>query len=224
MNAKPRPIFQLAIAAMLIVTSVVAVAADDFPGGTPELRLIEAQAKADQLFEKGDYQRAYFIFREELVPLGDKYAQYMVGYMNIVGKGVPLDYIAGSAWYRLASERGEVNFSQVRDEILGQFNDEQRSQSDNESAALRMKFSDAMIIANMVEIDLDLLQRLSQNSTLSNDLVDAQESLAGDRSQHVAQAQQRVQVRLKYLSDTLASGKAMADTEIAYIEDVEKRS
>jgi hypothetical protein len=224
MNAKPRPILQLAIVAMLMVTSVVAIAADDFPGGTPELRLIEAQAKADELFEKGDYQRAYFIFREELVPLGDKYAQYMVGYMNIIGKGVSLDYIAGSAWYRLAAERGEANFSKVRDEIWDQFNDEQRSQSDNKYAALRMKFSDAMIIASMIEVDLDLIQRPLQDSTLSNDLVDAQNSLTGDQSQFVAEAQQRVKRRLKFLSDTIASGKPMADTELAHIRDVEERA
>ncbi len=159
-----------------------------------------------------------------MVPLGDKYAQYMVGYMNIVGKGAPRDYIAGSAWYRLAAERGEPNFSQVRDEVLDQFNDEQRSQSDNKYAALRTKYSDAMIIADFVEVDLDLIQRLLQPSTLSNDLVDVQNSFSGDRSQLAAEAQKRVQLRLKFLNDTIASGKPMADTEIARIRDVEKRA
>ena len=32
-----------------------------------------------------------FIYREELAPLGDKYAQYMIGYMHEHGKGVDKD-------------------------------------------------------------------------------------------------------------------------------------
>jgi hypothetical protein len=223
MNAQPRPIFQLAIAAMLMVTSVVAVAAEDFPGGLPDLRILEAQAKADELFEKGDYQRAYFIFHKELVPIGDKYAQYMVGYMNIVGKGVPRDYIAGSAWYRLAAERGEPSFTRVRDEVMGQFSDELQIQSDEKYAELRLDYSDAMIIAAYIEADLDLISRHLQNATLSNDLVDTQNSPAADRAQLVEEAQQRMQSRLQFLSDEIASGRPIAAAEIARIREVEER-
>ncbi len=53
MNAKPRLIIQLAIAVMFMVTSAVAVAANDFPGGKPDRHILEAQEKADELFEKG---------------------------------------------------------------------------------------------------------------------------------------------------------------------------
>jgi hypothetical protein len=224
MNAKPRPIFQLAITAMLMVTSVVAVAADDFPGGMPDLRILEAQAKADELFEKGDYQRAYFIFREELVPIGDKYAQYMVGYMNIVGKGVPRDYIAGSAWYRLAAERGEPSFSRVQDEVMNQFSDELQIQSDEKYAELRLDYSDAIIIADYIEADLDFISRHSQNATLSNDLVDTQNSIVADRAQLVEKARQRMRSRLQFLSDEIASGRPISAAEIARIRDVEKRA
>lgn len=224
MNAKPRLIFQLAMTAMLMATSVAAVAGDDFPGGKADRRVLEAQQKVDELFEKGDYERAYFIYREELVPLGDKYAQYMVGYMNIVGKGVPRDYIVGSAWYRLAAERGDVSFSAARDEVWDQFSDEQRLQSDQKYAALRLDFSDAMIIASFIEKDLDLISRRQQRSTLSNDLVDSQNQSDAENAQLVEEARQRIQNRLEYLANTIASGRPMASAETTRIREVEKRA
>ena len=224
MNAKPRLLIQLAIAVMFMVTSVAAMAADDFPGSKPDRRILKTQQKVDELFDKGDYERAYFIYREELVPLGDKYAQYMVGYMNIVGKGATRDYIAGSAWYRLAAERGHEKFSQARDEVWERFDDEQRIQSDKKYAEIRLVYSDAMIIANYIEKDLELISRRLQRSTLSNDLVNSQNQFDADRAQLVEEAQQRIQDRLTYLNDTIASGRPMAAAEIARIRDVEKRA
>jgi len=228
MNAKPRLLFQLAIAAMLLATSVAAVAGDDFPGGKPDRRVLEAQQKVDELFEKGDYERAYFIYRQELVPLGDKYAQYMVGYMNIVGKGVPRDTIVGAAWYRLAAERGDESFSQARDEVWDQLNEQLRRQSDQKYTELRLDYSDAMIIAGFIEKDLDLISRRPQRSTpssdLGNDLVDSQNQFAADRAQLVEEARQRIRVRLDFLGNMMASGRSMAAEEIARIRDVEKRA
>ncbi len=52
------------------------------------------QRKVDQLFERGDYERAYFIYRNELAPAGDKYAQYMVGFMHLTGMGIDEDPVA----------------------------------------------------------------------------------------------------------------------------------
>jgi TPR repeat protein len=224
MNAKPQLMIHFAITAMFLATSAAAVAGDDFPGGEPDRRVLEAQQKVDDLFEKGDYERAYFIYREELAPLGDKYAQYMLGYMNIVGKGVARDYIAGSAWYRLAAERGDASFSQARDEVWEQFDEELRNQSDIKYAELRLYYSDAMIIAAYVEKDLELISRRSQSSTLSNDLVDSQDQFDADPARVVEEARLRIQSRLDFLSDTIESGKPMAAAEIARIQDVEKRA
>lgn len=217
MNAQPRLLFQLAIAAMFMATSVAAVAGTDFPGGEPDRRVLEAQQKVDELFEKGDYERAYFIYRQELAPLGDKYAQYMVGYMNMVGKGVARDYIVGSAWYRLAAERGDESFSRARDEVWEQFNDELRGQSDEKYAELRLNYSDAMIIAAFVEKDLDEIGRRAQLSTLSNDLVDTQNYVD-------AELRLRIQSRMEFLSNAMASGSPMAAAEVARIRDVQKRA
>ena len=201
-----------------------AVPAEKFPGSKPDHRILKTQEKVDELFEKGDYERAYFIYRQELVPLGDKYAQYMVGYMNIVGKGVPRDYIAGSAWYRLAAERGDASFSRARDEVWERFNDEQRIQSDKKYAEIRLEFSDAMIIANYIEQDLELISRRLQRPRSSSGLVDGQNLSEANRAQLVKDAEQRIRARLAYLSDTIASGQPMATAEIERIRDVEKRA
>jgi hypothetical protein len=224
MKVKPPLKIQLAIAAMFLATAVVAFAGDDFPGPKPDHRVLAAQQKVDELFEKGDYERAYFIYREELAPLGDKYAQYMLGYMNIVGKGVTRDYIAGSAWYRLAAERGDASFSQARDEVWEQFNEELRSQSDIKYAELHLYYSDAMIIAAYVEKDLELINRHSQSSTLSDDLVDSKNQFDADRARIVEEARLRIQSRLVFLSDTIESGEPMAVAESTRIQDVEKRA
>ena len=224
MKAQPRLITLLSIATMFIVTSVAAMAADDFPGSKPDRRILKTQEKVDELFDKGDYERAYFIYREELVPLGDKYAQYMVGYMNIVGKGVPRDYVAGSAWYRMAAERGHEKFSRARDEVWALFSDEQRLQSDKKYAEIRLIYSDAMIIASYIEKDLELINRRLQPSPLSSGLVNSQNQFDADRSQLAEEAELRIQSRLAYLSDTIASGRPMAAAEIERIREVEKRA
>ena len=85
----PRLFLQFAVTAMLLTSNAV-VLGDDFPGNKPNKRVIKSQEKVDALFEKGDYERAAFIYREELAPLGDKYAQYMIGYMYLTGKDAML--------------------------------------------------------------------------------------------------------------------------------------
>jgi len=69
----------------------------------PESRTLALQNKVDRLYDRGEFKRAYFIYRNELVPLGDKYAQYMVGYMLLTGTGVDEDPVSASAWYRLVT-------------------------------------------------------------------------------------------------------------------------
>ena len=157
-------------AIMCLLVSASLASAGDFPGAKPSRQVIKTQEKVDKLFEKGDYDRAFFIYRQELTPLGDKYAQYMVGYMTIVGKGTTQDFILGSAWYRLAAERGDKNYAKARDEILAYFNDEQMALSDQRYAELRMQYSDAMIVAKLIEDDLEIVaevaEQVSSNSSL----------------------------------------------------------
>lgn len=119
--------------------------------GVSDARTLKVQRKVDQLFERGDYDRAYFIYRNQLAPLGDKYAQYMVGFMHLTGKGVAEDAVAASAWYRLAAERRTPQFVAVRDMLLEDMSAEQRQQSDRLFVEIRRDYSDLVILLNSIK-------------------------------------------------------------------------
>ena len=72
----------------------------------------------DELYSAGEYERALFIDERELPPRGDKYAQYMVGYMHLNAHGLPQDKVRALAWYRLAAERGNEVLVRARDELV----------------------------------------------------------------------------------------------------------
>ncbi len=114
--------------------------------GVPDPKVLNLHQKVDDLFKQGEVGRAYFIYRNELVPLGDKYAQYMVGYMHLTGLAVDQDRVAASAWYRLAAERGTPEFVALRDRLLGELTDEQRRDSDRLYRELHVKYCDLAIL------------------------------------------------------------------------------
>ncbi|MGI9238284.1 MAG: hypothetical protein ACR2QZ_12860 [Woeseiaceae bacterium] len=114
-------------------------------------RTLRVQRKVDQLFERGEYDRAYFIYRNELVPLGDKYAQYMVGFMHLTGMGVGEDPVSASAWYRLAAERDTPQFVAVRDMLLEDMSEAQRRQSDQLYLEIRRDYSDLVILLKSIK-------------------------------------------------------------------------
>ena len=58
-------------------------------------RMLALQTRVDHLYESGDFERSFLIYRDELAAAGDKYAQYMVGYMTLAGQGTrqnPIDH------------------------------------------------------------------------------------------------------------------------------------
>ena len=69
-----------------------------FPGVPPNKSSLKAQEKSDQLYKKGNFDRALVIYRDDLAPSGDKFAQYMVGYMYLAGQAVDQDPIRATAW------------------------------------------------------------------------------------------------------------------------------
>ena len=59
-------------------------------------------------YEAGDYATAL----QEWTPLaeaGDADAQFSLGFMHYLGKGVPKDYANAGKWYRLAAVQGSAN-------------------------------------------------------------------------------------------------------------------
>ena len=136
----------------LLAASVQAQLSFELPIGQPDSRTLKVQRKVDDLFEGGEYDRAYFIYRNELAPLGDKYAQYMVGFMHLTGKGVDEDPVAASVWYRLAAERGTPQFLAVRDMLMSDMTAEQREQSDRQFLELRRDYGDLSILLSLIKL------------------------------------------------------------------------
>ena len=68
-------------------------------------RTLSTQERVEKMYEAGEYNRALLIYEKDLAPLGDKYAQYMVGYMHLNAKGIPQDKVTALAWYRSAASR-----------------------------------------------------------------------------------------------------------------------
>lgn len=145
-----RSVFLFVLLALL-ASFVHAQHASGLTVGVSDARTLKVQRKVDQLFERGEYDRAFFIYRNQLAPLGDKYAQYMVGFMHLTGKGVAEDAVAASAWYRLAAERRTPQFVAVRDMLLEDMNPEQRRQSDRLFLEIRRNYSDLVILLNSIK-------------------------------------------------------------------------
>jgi hypothetical protein len=76
----------------ILILSFVAVAADTFEN-------------AKTAFGKGDYATALRLYRP-LANQGNAEAQYNLGWMYDIGKGVPKNDAEAAKWYRLAAEQG----------------------------------------------------------------------------------------------------------------------
>lgn len=181
---------------LLVAGAMTAMAGESFPGQEPSRRVMKLQEKVDSLFEDKDYDRAMLIYREELAPLGDKYAQYMIGYMYLTGKGVAQDMIAASAWYRLSAERDQELFVSAREELLSMLDDEHRVQSDSAYLALRRELSDIALLSALISEDLEVLSRF----TMSRPAVMRSFEETFDKRRPVyAPVAQRLDQRLDYL-------------------------
>jgi len=130
-------------------------------------RTLSVQAKAEELFNRQDYRRAYGIYLNDLAPIGDKYAQYMLGFMTLSGLGVEPDPVLASAWYRLAAERGAPEeFVAIRDDLLSQFDAADRARSDEIYLGLRRKYCDLVISMREVRDAFDDRSQMRTGSLL----------------------------------------------------------
>lgn len=172
---------------------------------SPTLRLHE---KAEDLYRNGHWQRAYFIYVNELAAVGDKYAQYMAGYMRLNGKGMPADPVRASAWYRLAAERGAPEFVEVRDQLLESMSEADREASDTAFLALRQKYSDLVLALGHLRRERELLDarptgsRLSSNSSAVT-IIDPHTGVTITRSEYVGRLEAKMRVRLDYITRTV---------------------
>jgi hypothetical protein len=216
---------RLALTAGLLATFLCAIAQAQnykpFPGETVNQRTRTIQERVEAIYAAGDYRRALLIYEKDLAPLGDKYAQYMVGFMSLSGLGVEQDPVLASAWYRLAAERGEpTEFVVIRDELLGSLDAVDRERSDQIYLGLRRKYSDIAISMREAREEFESLSQVSTGSRLGNPssavtIVEprAGNSLSGDALIH--RAQRRMQAHLDNITGKLGIGRIDAETVTA---------
>lgn len=201
--------------------AAAAIASDSFPGRAPDRRIWSIQEKADRLFAEGNYERAMFIYRNELAPLGDKYAQYMIGFMYLSGKGIPVDVVTASAWYRLAGERGDKSLVSERDKLLALLTESQRAESDRVLAELRPLVGDAALIANLIDEDLGGLGRAVAFDSGGRDLY--VDSIGLERRAREETVVAAIRNRMEYLERIIDGEALLSESEIQRYADLRDR-
>ena len=146
----------IALAYLPIVSS--AQRSSELSADFPDSRTMAVQEKVEKLFDNGDFQRAFFIYRNELTPIGDKYAQYMVGFMYQSGIGVEADPVAAAAWYQLAAERGTREFVVVRDRFMHVMDEKDAEESVALFKQLRLKYCDLAVVLASIKRNVRELQ------------------------------------------------------------------
>lgn len=209
-------IYSLLIALALLAPAFAVAEWAEYPTDNMNSRTAQIQAKVESLYRRGDYKRAHFIYSKELAPLGDKYAQYMTGYMYLMGQGVEEDKIRASAWYRIAAERKTPEFLAVRDQLLRTMSKEQLAASDALYLELRKNFSDLVIVMGLIVDDLPNLDAKRTGSRLSGGtgsvtVIDPNTGASVSADHLRSRATRAVQARLDFVTDKLDIGDIRAE-------------
>lgn len=196
-----------ALAALSLATPAMAEAR--FPGQELTRSVINSKEKADKLFEEGNYERAFFIYENDLAPIGDKYAQYMIGYMYLVGKGVPEDAVHASAWYRLAAERGYQPFSEASETLYASLSDQQREISDQAYQQLRQEYGDMWIVRRMLEADIETLVNRESPLSIAEPTTRYNVTGAANDPTYYGQVAERLESRTRFLESLLVEDTSL---------------
>lgn len=199
-------IFGLALCAMPGLAA--AQADDEFPSTAASTETLRVQEKVESLFDKGDFKRAYFIYLNELAPIGDKYAQYMLGYMHLTGKGTTEDRVAAAAWYRLAAERGTREFVRVRNQLMVSLTPDQVGECDRLFVQLRQQHGDLAILLRAVREDLEILRdrtgsRLGSRTSAVTVIDMRHGGTMGSGDEYYRMVEERLEARLRYIGAKL---------------------
>lgn len=202
--------------ALIVLLAMVPVSALQAQGRGFDTSTLRLQSKADNLYRNGHWERAHFIYVNELAAAGDKYSQYMAGYMCLHGKGVERDKVRASAWYRLAAERDGVEFVQARDQLLNSMSEEEKQASDAMFVDLRQRYSDLVLILDDLEEEREAISVAPTGSRLpgaasSITVIDPQTGDTIARGEYIRRVEKRMQARLDYIAGKIGSEPPEAD-------------
>ena len=189
-------------------------------------RMLQVLTRVDELYERGDFERAFLIYHDELASIGDKYAQYMVGYMILSGQGVTQDPILASAWYRLAAERGTDEFEQVRDELLADFDEVQMQHSDRVYRSLCERYCDVAVLLSVIREDLAELGQ-STGSRLGAGgmpgvIIDGRTGRQMSGDEYCGRIRQRLETRLGALAKLTGAEHLATQPDAADLDEIER--
>lgn len=184
-------------------------------------RTLSVQAQAEKLFERENYRRAYVIYLNDLAPIGDKYAHYMLGFMTLSGLGTEPDQVLASAWYRMAAERGEPEeFVEIRNELMDQLDDMEKARSDEIYIGLRRDYSDIAISMREARKAFDDISQVITGSRLGGTssavtIVEPRGGTSQPADALIRRTQRRMQDYLDYITATLGVDRVDAETVTA---------
>ena len=129
-----------------------------FPGNVVDQRTRQIQERVEEIYSSGNFDRALSIYEKDLAPMGDKYAQYMVGYMHLQAEGAAVSKVEALSWFRLAAERREPLFIEVRDSLIADSSVEEIRESDARFLELWKSIGDRKLLLELIRHDLDTLR------------------------------------------------------------------
>ncbi|WP_405222982.1 tetratricopeptide repeat protein [Lentisalinibacter sediminis] len=205
-----RALPSLALGAALALWTAPAATQEPFPGNVPGTRTVKIQQKAEQAYQEGDYERAFRIWRKDLVEIGDKYAQYMVGYLYLTGQGTERDVARAYAWYRLAAERGHDELVSVMEELEKQLAPAELEAGVAEYERLYGKYGDRELVRRLIRLDeLRLKSRTGRvgASVGAPMTVILRNGRSVDGTRYYAAIEQRLERRYRYLQGYVEFGE-----------------
>lgn len=228
---KFRHICLCATAALVVLLAMQTASTGEyrqFPGVPTDSRTLKIQERVEAIFSSGDYGRALLIYEKELAPRGDKYAQYMVGFMHLTGKGVRKNPAEALAWYRLAAERGQGPLMEARDALRESLQPAGLERADARFAELWQSYGDRKLLLELVSSDLDILRRGAPADGPPVENAAPGPSLAtgyagtGIIDGYYRRVRERLRERLQYLSSTRDAAAAGIENPAA-MEKLETR-
>lgn len=193
---------------LLSLATTVVAQTSDLPWAGHDSRTVRIQAKVESIYEQGDFERAHFLYVNELAPIGDKYAQYMAGYMYLRGQGVSQDPVKALAWYRLAAENGAAEFVAVRNQLMAQLSDEDLERSDAAYVALRQQYGDLAVVMSELRRDdavrnVEITGSRIKGGSRPLTIVDPRTGTVISGDEYFRRANSQSQDQLDYVTDTL---------------------
>lgn len=133
-----RRIARFALVAALAAAAVPAVARDGWQ--TMDFRDWRDMIKeAHAAYEREDYDKAFGLYARNAC-LGDKSSQFALGTMFLMGQGTQPDGMRAFAWYKVASESGELDYVKAFNRVDSLIPAEHRAASEELAADYVARF------------------------------------------------------------------------------------